>query len=740
MSPMESSGAFHTSPLHTPHSMKKCPFFYTLGFFTTLCLSACHPSDSKQQPAPSSAPDFPRATPIPHTFQEHGQQREDPYYWLKDKHNPEVIRYLEAENAYTQKAMKHTESLQESLYQEMKSRVKEDDRSVPYLENGYYYYQRQEKNSQYPIYCRKKDQLQAPEEIILNGNTLAAGQPTLLIGGLSVSPDRRYLAYRYNHTGSYVSFTLRIRDLHTGRDVPNQLQDISEAVWANDSRTLLVVRPDNALRPFQAYYWNFSKKDAETLVYEEKDPLFELHISKSKDGKLLFLGSSGYDSSEFRMLDAAHPERKPQLIAARKPGYRYYPSAHHQRIYFLVKESSAPNFHVLQAPLRTCTNPSTWKPCIPHDPRVRIDQLEVFASHLVLYIRENGQQGIRLYDPEGAPLQKLPFPESVFALFPGDNPDYHSSTLRYGIMSPNRPLSIYAYNLKNNQTTLLKQTEVPGGFDPAAYSVQRIPVSAADGAQIPLILLYRKGLRLQEANPVLLYAYGAYGYSSDPLFEPTILSLVDRGFIYAIAQVRGGSEMGETWYEQGRLLHKKNTFTDFIACAEYLIQQKYTRPDLLAISGLSAGGLLMGAVTNMRPDLFQAVVAEVPFVDVLSTMFDTSIPLTTQEWEQWGNPNEKTFYQYMRSYSPYDNIRRAAYPHMLVTGGLNDSQVLFHEPAKYVARLRTQKTDDHLLILKTNMDSGHGGSTGRFDYLREEAFKMAFIMDKLGVPDKKLKN
>lgn len=709
---------------------------YKLLVISLLILSGCRDTP----PAATTRTEAPVAPTRPHSFKEHGNLRKDPYYWLKDKSNPEVIRYLESENAYTQQAMKHTADLQERLYEEMKSRIKEEDNTVPYLENGYYYYQRQVKDSQYPIYCRKKGNLNAAEEAILNGNSLAKGQATLLIGGLSVSPDQRYLAYRYNHTGSYVEFTLRIRDLQTGKDLPGQLENISEAVWANDNRTLVVVRPNDALRPFQAYRWDYTRSGTGTLVYEEKDPLFELHVSKSKDGKLILLGSSGYDSSEFRILNADHPEEKPRLLAARQPGYRYYPAPHHQRMYFLVKEKEAPNFHVLQAPLHTCTQQATWKPCIPHSPNTKIDQIEVFARHLVLYVRENGQQGIRIHHLDGSERHRLRFPESVFALFPSDNPGYESTTLRYGFMSLNRPLSIYSYDVESQHSHLLKQAEIPGGFDPSAYTVQRIWATASDDTRIPIVLLHRKGLRLNGANPVLLYAYGAYGYSSDPLFDPNVLSLVDRGFVYAIAQVRGGSEMGEAWYEQGRLLQKKNTFTDFIACAEHLVSEKYTRPDLLAISGLSAGGLLMGAVTNMRPDLFQAVVAEVPFVDVLSTMFDTSIPLTTQEWEQWGNPNTKAYYDYMRSYSPYDNIRATDYPHLLVTGGLHDSQVLFHEPAKYVARLRATKTDNHQLLLKTNMDSGHGGSTGRFDYLREEAFKMAFIMDKLGVADKKLKN
>lgn len=717
-----------------------------LLFALILLVSSCNknkPSGDEASAVVQMQSDFPAppmAKKIPQEFSEHGYTRMDNYYWLKDKTNPEVIRYLELENSYSDTAMAHTRSLQEQLEKEMKGRIKEDDSSVPVLSNGYYYYSKTEKDKQYPVLCRKKGSLDAAEEILLDGNALSQGKSAFLLGGYKVSPDNQLLAYRTNYTGSYVEFTLHIRDLRTGKDLEDQIERVGSFVWANDNRTIFYTAPNEALRPYRLYRYETGSRRPAELLLEEKDDQFELSLSKSRTGEFIFLGSGSFTSSEYRYLPAGQPKGSFKLIAARKLNVRYYPEAHKDQLFFLVKDSGAPNFKVMQAPVKGFENSSSWKTFVAHDPKVKIEGIDAFEKFLALTIRTNGLQEIRILDLDGKSAKKVSFPEPVFALFQGENPEYASAKFRYLYTSLNRPMSTFDFDVATGESTLLKQEEIPSGFNPEDYEVKRLWATAPDGVKVPMALVHKKGLQLNGANPALLYSYGSYGYSTDPWFNANAFSLVDRGFVYAIAQIRGGSEMGEQWYEDGKLLKKKNTFTDFIACAEKLIQDKYTSKDLLAINGGSAGGLLMGAVTNMRPDLFKVVVAEVPFVDVINTMLDPNLPLTTQEWEQWGNPNDKTYYDYMRSYSPYDNIEKKNYPNMLLTGGLNDSQVLFHEPAKFAAKLRELKTDNNLLLLKINMDSGHGGATGRFDYLKEEAFRYAFVMDRLGIKEKKLKN
>lgn len=699
-------------------------------------ISACRtkPDDAQGETRmQSDYPPPPMAAVKPQTFNEHGYERIDNFYWLKDKTNPEVIAYLNAENAYADTVMAHTKALQETLFAEMKGRIKEDDTSVPYFENGYYYYTRTETGKQYRIHCRKKGSTDAPEEIILDENKEAEGKPAFVMAGYRISPDNNLMGYLSNYTGSYVEFTLRFRDLRTGQDLPDAIENAGGGVWADDNRTVFYTRPNAALRSYRVYKHQLGSKAADPLIYEEKDELFSLYMNRSKSGDYIFIASSSFTSSEYRMLPADNPDGAFEVFVPREKDFEYNLEHHKEKFILRVKDAGSKNYKIMEAPLSGYADKKNWKDLIPHDPKVKIEGMEVFEQFLAVEVRSNGLQEIRVKSLKDGKMQSVSFPEPVYTVFSSTNRDYASNKLRYGYMSLNRPNSTYDYDMVSGQSTLLKQQEIPGGFDPDAYEVKRLWATAPDGVKVPMALVHKKGLNLDGNNPALLYSYGSYGSSTDPYFNSNAFSLVDRGFVYAIAQIRGGSEMGEEWYEDGKLMKKKNTFTDFIACAEELVKQKYTSPKRLAINGGSAGGLLMGAVANMRPDLFQAVVAQVPFVDVINTMLDPTLPLTTQEYEQWGNPNEKEAYDYIRSYSPYDNIEKKAYPNILATGGLNDSQVLFHEPAKWVAKLRTMKTDNNITLLRTNMESGHGGATGRFDRLKEVAFNYAFIMDRLGM-------
>ncbi len=710
---------------------------FALAAAVALGLGACKPQLMENaETAMRMQSDYPTppVAPIkPDTFREHGYERLDPYYWLKDKTNPEVIAYLDAENAYADTVMAHTKALQETLFAEMKGRIKEDDSSVPYLDNGYYYYSRTETGKQYRIHCRKKGDLDAAEEIILDENKEAEGKPAFIMAGYSISPDNRIMAYLSNFTGSYVEFTLRFRDLQTGQDLPDVIENAGGGVWANDNRTVFYTRPNAALRTYRVYKHKLGSKAADPLIYEEKDELFSIYVSRSKSGDYLSITSGSFTSSECRLLPTNQPDGQFQVFAPREKDYEYSVEHHKDKFFVLVKTPDSKNFKVMEAPLNGYSDKKNWKDFVAHDPKVKIEGMEVFDRYLAMDVRSNGLQEIRVKNLQDGSVQSVKFPEPVYTVFSGANRDYASTKLRYGYMSLNRPSSTYDYDMTTGNSELLKQQEIPGSFDPGAYEVKRLWATAPDGVKVPMALVHKKGMKLDGSNPALLYSYGSYGASTDPYFNSNVFSLVDRGFVYAIAQIRGGSEMGEEWYEDGKLMKKKNTFTDFIACAEELVKQKYASPRRLAIMGGSAGGLLMGAVVNMRPELFQAVVAYVPFVDVINTMLDPNLPLTTQEYEQWGNPNEKEAYDYIRSYSPYDNIEKKDYPNILATGGLNDSQVLFHEPAKWVAKLRAMKTDDNITLLRINMKSGHGGATGRFDRLRETAFEYAFILERLGV-------
>ncbi|MFN3850803.1 MAG: S9 family peptidase [Spirosomataceae bacterium] len=710
-----------------------------LNLFVTLMLGlglfSCKNDSKTEMTTPKTQDDFPKppvAEIIPQEFSEHGNKRIDNYYWLRDKENPKVIEYIKAENAYCDTAMAHTKAFQDKLFAEMKGRIKEEDQSVPYLENGYYYYSRTETGKQYGINCRKKGNLEAKEEVLIDGNKMAEGKNAFINAGFEVSPDNKLMAYLHNFTGSYAEFTLKFKDLTTGKDLPDVLDKCDGFTWANDNKTVFYVVPNKSLRPYRIYKHVLGSKKDE-LIYEEKDERFSCGVGKTKTGDFLFIYSGSTTTTEMQYLSANEPNGKFKVFLPRVKDVDYSVDHHKNKFFIKWKDNENKNSKIYEAPLTGFEDKSTWKEVIKHDPKVKIEGIEVFEKFLALSVRTNGLREIRIMNLADNKISSVNFPEPVYNVSKGYNPEYNATTVRYTYQSLNRPRTTYEYDMATAKSVKLKEQEIPSGFDAEKYEVKRLFATAKDGVKVPMAIVYKKGLDFNGKNPALLYAYGSYGVNTDANFDANVFSLVDRGFVYGIAQIRGGSEMGEEWYEDGKLMKKMNTFTDFIACAEQLIKDKYTSSEYLAVNGGSAGGLLMGAITNLRPDLFKVVVAEVPFVDVMNTMLDTSLPLTTQEYEEWGNPNEKEAYQYMMSYSPYDNLKKGNYPNILATGGLNDSQVGFHEPTKWVAKLRTLKTDKNLLLLKINMDSGHGGATGRFDYLKEEAFRYAFIMDRIGV-------
>ncbi|MCA0387807.1 MAG: S9 family peptidase [Bacteroidetes bacterium] len=680
----------------------------------------------KDYPAP------PVAKKQPVTFTEFGNKRVDNYFWMRDKKDPEVIKYLEAENAYADEVMGHTKVLQETLYNEMKGRIKEQDNSVPYLDNGYWYYSRTETGKQYNIHCRKKGNLDAPEEVIFDVNAMAEGKPTFLFTGYEVSKDNRYAIYSSNTTGSFAEDDLRIRDLQTGKDLGFFVAGTQSYAWANDSKTVFFVKGNEALRPYQLYRADAFGKGNGTLVYEEKDELFNISVYKSKTNDYLMLYSGSFTTSEISLLDANNPTGTFKPFMPRKKDVEYSVYPHKSKFFVLYKDDNSKNSMVYEAPLKGYESMSKWNILIAHDPQVKIENLDVFDNFMVVQERTEGLRKLRTITFDTYVSRWLDFPEAVYSLNLSGTPEYTSKTIRYTYTSLNRPWTTFEYDVFSGQTKKLKVQEIPSGFNPDDYSVERLWATAPDGKKVPMAVVYKKDLKKDGNNPALLYSYGSYGASTEANFNSSVFSLVDRGFVYGIAQIRGGSELGEEWYEDGKLLNKKNTFTDFIACAEYLVNNKYTKPEKLAIMGGSAGGLLVGACVNMRPDLFHVVLAIVPFVDVINTMLDETLPLTTQEWEQWGNPKEEKYYKYMLSYSPYDNVKAVKYPNILATGGLNDSQVSFHEPTKFVAKLRELKKDDNITVLKMNMESGHGGASGRYARLKEVAYQYAFILDRMG--------
>ena len=672
-----------------------------------------------------SAPQAPKKTQL---LEIHGHQRQDSYYWMNDRENPEVIAYLNAENAYLKEVMKPTESLQKQLFEEMKGRIKEQDESVPYFKSGYFWYSRFEKGSEYPVFCRKFGSLEAQEEIILDVNILAEGKSYYQVGQATCSTNQQLLAFTADEVGRRI-YTIYFKNLETQEVLEDQIPEVTgNFVWAADQQSVFYSKQDpETLRSYQIFKHILGTPTTnDLLVYEELDEEFSCVVHKTKSEKYILIHSESTISSEVRFILADQPTAPFQILQTRIPHLEY--AADHYGDHFYIRTNDqAQNFKLVKAPL---TNPSkeNWMDVVPHRPEVLLEDFDLFSKYLVTQERSNGLTQIRIQPWEGEG-HSLAFEDETYTAYVGTNPEFDTDTLRFGYNSLVSPSSVYDYHMVTRQKTLLKQQEVVGGHEPSDYHSERIWANAADGVLVPISLVYQKSTFSKTGkNPVLLYAYGSYGYSMDAYFSSNRLSLLQRGFVFAIAHIRGGEDLGRAWYEDGKLLKKKNTFTDFIACAEHLIQQDYTSPTHLYAMGGSAGGLLMGAVINMRPDLFNGVVANVPFVDVVTTMLDESIPLTTGEFQEWGNPKEKEFYEYMLSYSPYDNITAKAYPHLLVTSGLHDSQVQYWEPTKWVAKLRELKTDQNLLLLFTNMEAGHGGASGRFNPLKEIALEYAFLL------------
>ncbi len=678
----------------------------------------------------ASTPPVARAEPRVHTV--HGETRIDDYFWLRDRSDPAAIQYLESENSYTAAVMRHTEALQERLYREMRGRIKETDLSVPERIDNYFYYSRTETGAQYPILCRTSGGVDAAEELLLDQNALAAEHTYFRIGVSEVSPDHRLLAYSVDTTGAE-EFTLYIKDLSTGTLLRETISGTSLGVaWANDSRTLFYTVLDNARRPCRLFRHTVgTNPGTDSLVYFEPDESFFLDVNRTRSRRYLLLEIASHSTTEVRFLDADLPDGSFQIVQPRAPGIEYSVT-HHADHFFITTNDAAPNFRLVRAPIRDPSK-ENWSPVLPYRPSVKLDGADAFRGHLAIYEREDGLRQIRILDLLSAEEHLIRFPEPVYTVRPHENPEFDTTVLRFTYTSLVTPSSVIDYEMPTRSWTVRKETEVLGGYDRSCYRSERVFATAPDGNRVPVSLVFRTPLARDGSRPLLLNGYGAYGLSYDPAFSSNNLSLLDRGFVVAIAHVRGGEEMGRSWYETGKLLNKRNTFTDFIACAEHMIAEGYTSVDRLVINGGSAGGLLMGAVTNMRPDLFRVVLAEVPFVDVINTMLDASLPLTVIEYDEWGNPNDPAAYQYIRSYSPYDNVQPKDYPNILVTAGLNDPRVAYWEPAKWTARLRAMKTDTNRLLLRTNMGAGHGGASGRFDFLREIAFKYAFMLDVLGM-------
>jgi oligopeptidase B len=687
------------------------------------------------QTATAQEPEPPVAKIEAKTLVEHGQARTDDYYWLKDRDNPEVVKYLEAENAYTAAVLGHTQALQEKLFEEIVGRIKPTDASVPYREGDYLYYYRYEEGKEYRVHCRRKGSMEAPEEVMLDGNELGKGSAFFSLSSPKVSPDQSILAFATDTVGRRF-YTLRFKDLGSGKLLDDALPDVTGiSAWANDSKTVFYVKQNpETLRWYRVYRHVLGTDPGQdALVYEEADETFSVYVGKSRSKRYLAIASSQTLASEVRFLDADDPQGEFEIFEPRQTGHEY--DVDHRGDKFYIRTNlGAKNFRLMETPV-SAKGRQNWKEVVPHRDDVFLSGFELFEDYTVLRERKEGLIQMRVVPSAGGAGHYIDFGEPAYDAWVAQNPEFDSQLLRYGYSSLTTPRSVYDYDMASRQKKLMKRDEVPGGYEPAEYASERLYARARDGIAVPISLVYRAGLKRDGSNPLLLYAYGSYGASMDAGFRSSRLSLLDRGFVYAIAHIRGGQELGRDWYEDGKLLKKKNTFTDFIDCALHLTQQRYTSPDKLFAMGGSAGGLLMGAVTNMRPDLFEGIISAVPFVDVVTTMLDASIPLTSGEWDEWGDPRKKEYYDYMLSYSPYDNIEAKDYPNILVTTSLHDSQVQYWEPAKYVAKLRATKTDENRLVLKTDMQAGHGGKTGRFKRHQDTAFNYAFLLDLAGVTE-----
>ena len=685
-----------------------------------------------QTVAMAQVPIPPEALKKPYTFDFHGRKIEDPYSWLKDKKDPEVIDYLKAENSYRETITNRLRSFEETLYNEMLSHIKQTDLGVPVQDNGYWYYSRTEEGKQYPYYCRKKGSLETPEEVLLDVNALAQGKKFLSAQPRGASDDSRLYAYVTDTTG-FREYYLSIKDLSTGKLLEDAFVKSAGFCWAGDNKSIFYVTEDSAKRPHKLYRHTIGESlDKDVLVYEEKDELFRVGVNRTHDKKYVIRSSVSSTTSEQAILSPTSPNGSFELFAQRREGVEY--SVDHRGGLFHIRTNrdGAVNFKWM-----TCTASDTdqkgWKEFEAYNPAVFTESIRMFKDYAVVTERERGIRQLRVYSFALKDSHRIAFPEPSFSASLSINPEFDTEAVQLSYTSLVTPPTIYRYNLATKQRELLKQTEVPGGFDATNYTSERIEATAPDGVKVPISLVYRKGIALDGRAPLFLYSYGSYGLSTDPTFNASRLVLLDRGVVFALAHIRGGSDLGRQWYLDGKLMKKKNTFTDFIACADYLVKEKYGARDRLAIEGGSAGGLLIGATLNLRPDVCKVAHLAVPFVDVVNTMLDESLPLTVQEFLEWGNPKESAAGNYMLEYSPYDNLGRKNYPAILVTTSLNDSQVLYHEPTKYVAKLRGLKTDANPLLLKCNMDAGHGGASGRYEALREKAYEYAFLLDQMGV-------
>jgi oligopeptidase B len=701
--------------------MKSLRTIVLILFITTIIIGCSKSKENEENMVPPQAEKIPRELTI------HGHTRVDPYYWLNERNNPKVLEHLKAENAYRDTMLKPMETLQKKLYKEIISRIKQDDQTVPYYDNGYYYYKRYEKGEEYPVHARKQEKISATEEVMLNVPDMAKGKDYYHVTGLTVSADNRILAFGVDTLGRR-RYTIMFKDLKTGKILGGRIENTTgHAVWANDNRTLFYTTKDSTLRAFKVWRHRLGTDPAgDEEIYHEKDNTFSVYAYKSRSDKYIILASYHTLSTEMRLLDADHPDKAPVVFHPRERDIEYE-IFHHTDTFYILTNQGAENFRLMETDINR-TARSYWREVIPHRESVLLENMTVFKNFLVLGERKDGIRQIRVIHLTDQAEHYLEFDEDVYVAYPTDNHVFDAKLLRYKYTSLTTPMSTYDYDMTTREHTLLKEEEVGGDFDCDDYISERLWVPARDGERVPVSLVCRKDVKKDGQHPLLLYGYGSYGASMDPYFSSARLSLLDRGFVFAIAHVRGGEELGRQWYKDGKLLNKKNTFTDFIDCAEFLVAQNYTRPEELFAMGGSAGGLLVGAVANMRPDLFRGIIAAVPWVDVVTTMLDESIPLTTSEFDEWGNPKNKAYYDYMLSYSPYDNVSAQDYPAMYVTTGLHDSQVQYFEPVKWVAKLRDLKTDDDPVILDVDMESGHGGASGRFKRYKRTAREYAFML------------
>jgi oligopeptidase B len=697
----------------------------TIFLMLTFAVISCK-QESKEKNMSNTLP--PKAKKIERLDTVNGVVLKDDYYWLREKESEEVLDYLKAENKYTDAMTEHLKPLQDELYKEMIGRINEDDASVPVKDDEYYYYSRMEKGKNYAINCRKKGSLDAKEEIILDENILAEGKEYFSVGALEMSPDHKLMAYAIDVNGSE-EYDIYIKNLETGEMLTDEIENTAgNIVWANNNTTFYYTMLDETHRPFQLYRHDLGKNDNK-LVFEELDGAYFLYPFKDKSEQFIYVYLGSKVTTEMHFMNADNPDDDFKVIQPRKQDMEYS-VANHGTDFYVLTNDNALNFKLMKTSVNT-PSMENWREVMPHDDKVLLSSVETFENHLVIYGRKGGFKHIHITDLRTNKSHEVAFPEPVYTYWSSENPTFEGSTIRFTYSSMITPRTVYDYDMDSKKLTTKKVYEVKGGYDKSDYVVERVEATAADGTKIPMSVAYKKGVKRDGTNPCYLYAYGSYGSSTEPYFSTIRVSLLDRGFVFAIAHIRGGSEMGRKWYEDGKFLKKKNTFTDFINCAEHLVKEKYTNSDKLAIAGGSAGGLLMGAVLNMRPGLFNTVVAHVPFVDVINTMLDETIPLTVVEYEEWGNPNDKIYFDYMLSYSPYDNVEAKDYPNILITAGLNDPRVQYWEPAKWTAKLRDMKTNENTLLLKTNMGAGHGGASGRYEALKEYAFEYAFVLDKL---------